>query len=75
MRSAARQLQEEERKLREIAGDTEAPADTTATGGATAIVGSDSWEWPFEGDYWSDEIGYYRAFIRDQCPNEENVVE
>ena len=68
------QLQEEERKLREIAGDTEAPADTTATGGATAIVGSDSWEWPFEGDYWSDEIGYYRAFIRDQCPNEENLV-
>jgi tetratricopeptide (TPR) repeat protein len=70
------QLKEEERKLREIAGDgAEQTADTTATGGATAIVGSDSWEWPFEGDYWSDEIGYYRAFIRDQCPDDQNTVE
>jgi len=70
------QLKEEERKLREIAGDgAKAPADTTATGGATAIVGSDSWEWPFEGDYWSDEIGYYRAFVRDQCPNDQDIVE
>ena len=67
------QLQEEERKL--IAGEEAKPEETAETGGATAIVGSDSWEWPFEGDYWSDEIGYYRAFIRDKCPKEDSIVE
>ena len=40
-------------------------------GGSTAIVGSDSWEWPFEGEYWVDEIGYHRAFVSDQCVKEE----
>jgi tetratricopeptide (TPR) repeat protein len=70
------QLKEEERKLRALDSEgTGQTAETTATGGATAIVGSDSWEWPFEGDYWSDEIGYYRAFIRDQCPDDQNTVE
>lgn len=65
-------LKEEERNLRALSGD-EAPKVVVAEqGGATAIVGSDSWEWPFEGDYWSDEIGYYRAFLKDMCvPDEE----
>ena len=24
--------------------------------------------WPFDGEYWPDEIGYYRATIKDACP-------
>jgi hypothetical protein len=65
-------LKEEERKLRELSGEVPDKAVVNAEqGGTTAIVGSDSWEWPFEGDYWSDEIGYYRAFIRDKCVNDE----
>ena len=35
--------------------------------GALAIVGAGSTEWPFEAEYWSDEIGSYRAFIKEKC--------
>jgi len=24
--------------------------------------------WPFDGEYWPDEIGYYQATIKDACP-------
>lgn len=36
-------------------------------GGSIAIVGADSLEWPFEGEYWSDEIGGFRSFLREVC--------
>jgi len=36
-------------------------------GGSMAIVGSDALEWPFEGDYWSDELWGYRSFIKEEC--------
>lgn len=36
-------------------------------GGSVAIVGSDSLEWPFEGDYWSDELWGYRSFMKSEC--------
>jgi hypothetical protein len=36
-------------------------------GGNVAIVGSDSLEWPFEGDYWSDELWGYRSFLKEEC--------
>ena len=44
------------------------PLVVLAAGGATAIVGGDSWKWRYEGEYWSDEIGTYRAFFSDKCP-------
>ena len=37
------------------------------SGGSPAIVGGDSLEWPFEGDYWEDEIWGYRSFLREEC--------
>ena len=36
-------------------------------GGSVAIVGSDSLEWPFEGDYWSDELWGFRSFLKQEC--------
>jgi tetratricopeptide (TPR) repeat protein len=47
----------------------EATSDSTVSqaAGALAIVGADSTEWPFEAEYWSDEIGSYRAFIKEKC--------
>jgi tetratricopeptide (TPR) repeat protein len=36
-------------------------------GGRVAIVGSDSLEWPFEGEYWRDEVGGFRSFLRERC--------
>tara|TARA_B100000029_G_scaffold515274_1_gene621460 strand:- start:2207 stop:4108 length:1902 start_codon:yes stop_codon:yes gene_type:complete len=38
-----------------------------STEGALAVVGSDSMAWPFEGEYWVDEIPYYRAMLKDRC--------
>jgi tetratricopeptide (TPR) repeat protein len=36
-------------------------------GGAIAIVGADALEWPYEGEYWSDEVGGFRSFLREEC--------
>ncbi len=27
--------------------------------------------WPFDGEYWPDEIGYYRYTVKDACPRSE----
>ncbi len=35
--------------------------------GAVAIAGSDSMVWPFEGEFWKDEIGSYRSFLKSKC--------
>jgi len=37
------------------------------TGGSRAIVGSDALEWPFEGEYWIDEVWSYRSFLKEGC--------
>ena len=46
-------------------GEEEATESQAA--GALAIVGADSTEWPFEAEYWSDEVGNYRAFVKEKC--------
>ena len=40
------------------------------TGSNIAIAGSDSMVWPFEGEFWKDEIGAYRSFVRSKCKAE-----
>ncbi|NOZ02955.1 MAG: tetratricopeptide repeat protein [Deltaproteobacteria bacterium] len=35
--------------------------------GPTAIIGGDTQVWPFEGEYWHDEIDYYRSMLTSQC--------
>lgn len=69
-------LEEEQRKLLALeTPEEDEPAQAIEKGGAVAIVGSDSWQWPFEGvawgEYWSDEIGTYRAFVADRCVRAE----
>ncbi len=39
-------------------------------GGQIAIAGSDSMVWPFEGEFWKDEIGAYRSFLKSKCTAE-----
>ena len=64
-------LKEEERKLRALEdGEQEKRIRRAAQGGTTAIVGSTQWQWPYEGEYWRDEIGTYRAFVADKCARE-----
>ena len=31
------------------------------------IVPDDHYYWPFEGEYWKDEIGYYRFAVTGEC--------
>jgi hypothetical protein len=35
--------------------------------GTIAIAGSDSMVWPFEGEFWKDEIRAYRSFLVNKC--------
>ena len=39
-----------------------------ADAGRTVLVDSEHVVWPFEGEYWRDELGYYRQEISDACP-------
>ena len=65
-------IETEEEMLRSLEdGAEEEVAATVDTGGSTAIVGSDQWQWSFEGEYWKEEIGTYRAFVPNLCPPEE----
>jgi hypothetical protein len=25
-------------------------------------------DWPFDGEYWRDELGYYRQVVVNRCP-------
>ncbi len=39
-----------------------------AAAGTTLFVVADDWQfWPFEGEYWVDEIANYRSFLRSEC--------
>jgi hypothetical protein len=43
-----------------------APA-TPAPSGRTVHVDSEHVVWPFNGEYWRDELGYYRQELSDHC--------
>lgn len=44
----------------------------SATQGTTLFVVADDWQyWPFEGEYWVDEIGNYRGFLSNECIEEK----
>ncbi len=61
-------VQDMEKQTRELQGMEEKP-DTTDVEieGSTAIVGSDSMSWKFEGEYWKDAIGGFRSFLKSEC--------
>jgi tetratricopeptide (TPR) repeat protein len=39
--------------------------------GGVAIAGSDSMVWPFEGEFWKDEIRAYRSSLRSKCVEDQ----
>jgi len=44
----------------------------TADAGTTLLVVADDWHpWPFEGEYWIDEVSNYRSNLRSECVVEE----
>lgn len=64
---AINQMTEETRRLVGESDESEAPK---ARGGKVAIVGSDTEVWPFEGEYWQDEISFYRSLLTTQCTDQ-----
>jgi tetratricopeptide (TPR) repeat protein len=63
-------IEEEDRRQRELSEGKTVTEEPVEKGGASAIIGSDTWRWPFEGEYWLDEIGSYRSTIADVCVRE-----
>ncbi len=56
----------------EQAGRAKELGDAVAKEGAVAIAGSDSMSWPFEGEFWKDEIGAYRSYLKSKCKTGED---
>jgi tetratricopeptide (TPR) repeat protein len=52
---------------KELAGEAAAAGEAVAKEGPVAIAGSDSMSWPFQGEFWKDEIGAYRSFLKSKC--------
>ncbi len=63
-------IEEKDRQQRALDEGKTLDAPQASGGGSSAIVGSDTWRWPFENEYWSDEIGTYRSTIADKCVRE-----
>jgi hypothetical protein len=45
----------------------ETVAEAEAQAAASIFVGDKYVSWPFEGEYWADEINSYRSDLRDAC--------
>jgi tetratricopeptide (TPR) repeat protein len=64
----AQKLQQLDVDIRKLGGESVEEAEKSAEGsGGAAIVGADSLQWSFEGEYWRDEVGAYRSFIQERC--------
>ena len=54
-------------ETRMLAGDYEEEEQEVVKSGPTAIIGGDTQVWPFQGEYWHNEINYYRSMLTSQC--------
>ena len=61
------ELADLDRKMQEQEKPEDTGSKPVATESKIAIAGSDSMVWPFEGEFWKDEIGGYRSFLREKC--------
>ena len=57
-----------ERRLYEQASIVGELANTRETAQRKGYVQRGYRSWPFEGEYWADELGYYRANVKPECP-------
>ena len=65
---------EEKARAAETGEDATQEAGDAEASGSVSIVGSDRWRWPFEGEYWADEVGSFRSTIRDQCVKPDDTA-
>lgn len=51
-----------------LSGETEDfSAGESRSTSAIAVIGTDTEVWPFEGEYWSDEVPYFRSLLESKC--------
>ena len=63
--AAIEKMTEETRRL--VGEGSEEVDQKTKTGSKLAIIGDDTEVWPFQGEYWADEIPFYRSMLTSQC--------
>jgi hypothetical protein len=61
-----RELEERKAAL-EASVAAKAPDPAVERDAPVAIAGSESMVWPFEGEFWRDEVGAYRSFLGNRC--------
>jgi len=56
-------------EARRLAGEVPEEPETVGRvrGGSQAIVGDDTAVWPYQGEYWLDEIPFFRSNLTSQC--------
>jgi tetratricopeptide (TPR) repeat protein len=62
--AAIEKMTEETRRLVGEGGEESGEVQKSRGG---AIVGGDTQVWPFQGEYWADEVPYYRSMLTSQC--------
>lgn len=66
--AAIDKMAEEARRLVGEGGEAQEEAGPEKVrGGSQAIVGGDTAVWPYQGEYWLDEIPFYRSQLTSQC--------
>lgn len=59
---------EERQQLQQRLQNPNYEAPEAAEAGTTLMVVADDWQpWPFEGEYWLDEVASYRSQMRTEC--------
>lgn len=65
--AAIEKMTEEAKRLAGEVVEAEAEAPGRVKGASPAIIGADTAVWPFEGEYWYDEINFYRSQLTSEC--------
>jgi hypothetical protein len=63
--AAAEELEKSIQETYRGASDVQAEASAQAT--ASIFVGDQYVTWPFEGEFWSDEVNSYRSNVKEVC--------
>lgn len=66
------ELEEANRKIEQLENKDQQkqPDKQVESQGSVLIAGSDAMVWPFEGEFWKDEIIAYRSFLGSKCREE-----
>ena len=50
-----------------VAGEQAQSLNPNAKNYNTIVIDDEHQQWPFKGEYWKDELGYYRFKVANKC--------